>query len=277
MFRADYHVHSSKSYDADKKTGIGDIYAAASALKLDEVALCDHYDVNWVKSGENPEIDFFDSLNQMKAAKARTEGEAANQTRFLLGIELGQPHQCPEKAVEVLEKNDFDFILCSLHNARGEKDFYYMDYKNTDRFSLIALFEKYTEELCELANWGEFHSLAHITYPVRYFFRNNIHIDLKKYSDLYKKLFKIIIGRGIALEVNTSGLRKPINRPCPPFDLLKLYKEAGGELVTAGSDAHNARDIFAGVPRVYERMRSFGFEYITAVENKKLIQKKIGI
>ena len=277
MFRADYHVHSFKSYDADQKTGIGDIYAAASAIGLDEVALCDHYDVNWVKSGENPEIDFFDSLAEIKAAEARFAGRGTRQTRFLFGIELGQPHQCPEKAAEVLKQNDFDFVLCSLHNARGEQDFYYMDYQNTALSTLTAMFEKYTEELCELANWNKFHSLAHITYPVRYFFRHDIHIDLKKYGDLYKKLFKIIIGRGIALEVNTSGLRKPINRPCPPFDLLKLYRETGGELVTAGSDAHKAPDIFSGIPLVYERMRSLGFEYITAVENKKLAQKRIKI
>ncbi|MCL1794634.1 MAG: histidinol-phosphatase HisJ family protein [Oscillospiraceae bacterium] len=269
MYRVDYHVHSRKSFDAAGAASIESIYRSASEKGLDDIALCDHYDVNWIVKGENPEIDFSDSQKQMEAARERYSG-AAKKLRFLLGIELGQPNQCPEKAAEVLGKYDFDFVLCSLHNARNEQDFYYMDYKNTNILNLMAIFEKYLEELCELANWGSYHSLAHITYPLRYFFRNNIHIKTEKYTDLYIKLFGLIIGRGIALEVNASGLRKPINKPCPPFDLLKLYREMGGELVTVGSDAHNVSDIYSGIPYICEKLRSLGFKYICKMENGKL-------
>ena len=275
MFKADYHVHSCKSFDADPGADILGICRASLELGLDEVALCEHYDVNWVAIGQNPEVDFSDSRSQIEAAKTRLGGKGKN-TRFLLGIELGQPHQCPEKAAEVLKKNDFDFVLCALHNAAGEQDFYYIDYENTSIPHLIGMFERYTEELCELANWGSFHALAHITYPVRYFFRHNIHIQMDKYDDLYLKLFRIIISRGIALELNASGLRKPINQPSPAYELMKLYKKAGGELVTVGSDAHNIADIFAKMPQACERLRELGFGYITAVENKKLVQKKLG-
>jgi len=270
MFRADYHLHSYKSYDGDPGASIENIYKTSIEMGLDEIALCEHYDVNWVVTGENPEIDFADSKNRIKKL---TMGEP--KTRFLLGIELGQPHQCPEKTAEVLEKNDFDFVLCALHNVKNEKDFYYLDYKNTSVSHLVMLFEKYTEELCELANWGEYHALAHITYPVRYFSRNDIDIELEKYGDLYKKLFKIVINRGIALEVNTSGLRKAIQMPCPPFDLLKLYRKEGGELLTVGSDAHKVSDIYSNIPQVCEKLREYGFRYISSVKDKKLVQVKL--
>jgi len=276
MFKADYHLHSAKSFDADPNTSIEAILKASLDRGLDEIILCDHYDVNWVITGENPDIDFQDSRNQVNAAKEKFKVRNKN-IKYLLGIELGQPNQCPEKAREVLADNDFDFILCALHNAKGEEDFYYIDYKNTNILDLIRIFEKYTEELCDLANWGNFHSLAHITYPVRYFLLNNIHIPMKKYNDLYKKLFGILIHRGIALEVNTSGLRKRINRLSPPYELLKLYKEVGGELVTIGSDAHNTSDIFSGIPHTYGRLLSLGFRYITTVRDKKLTQRKIEI
>ena len=100
---------------------------------------------------------------------------------------------------------------------------------------------------------------------------------MEKYNDLYKKLFKILIHRGIALEVNTSGLRKKINQPSPPYNLLKLYKETGGELLTVGSDAHNISDIFSGIPHTYGRLLDLGFKYISTVKDKKLIQRKIEI
>lgn len=272
MFKADYHVHSSQSFDADPDADIESAVKTAAEKGIDEIALCDHYDVNWVITGENPDVDFFESLNQINAAKKKY---ADKKTNVLLGIELGQPHQFPEKAAEVTSKNDFDFILCSLHNARGEKDFYYVDYKHTKTAALVCMFEKYTEELLELANWGNFHSLAHITYPLRYFLLNGINIPLRKYTDLYTKLFKILINRGIALEINTSGLRKKINQPSPSFELLKLYKDTGGELVTIGSDAHKVSDIFGGVTQACEKLSALGFKYISTVSDKKLIQKKL--
>ena len=274
MFKADHHIHSNKSFDAESTATVGQILKSAAGKNINQIALCDHYDVNWVVNGTNPDIDFQDTLRQINDAKTNLNCPA---TEFLLGIELGQPNQCPEKAAEVLAKNDFDFILCALHNARDEEDFYYIDYKNTDITHLTAMFERYTAELCELAEWGNFHSLAHITYPVRYFLTNGIHIPTVKYNDLYKKLFEIIIRRGIALEVNTSGLRKQINQPSPSFELLKLYKSAGGELVTVGSDAHNSSDIFSGITYAYERLSEIGFKYISVINKKykKLIQVKI--
>lgn len=278
MFKADHHLHSNKSFDADVNASIKSMLETCVKMGINQAALCDHYDVNWIVKGENPDIDFQDSLKQINEAKKNLDFTATDEMgsmEFLLGIELGQPHQCPEKAAEVLAKNDFDFILCALHNARGEEDFYYMDYKNISIPHLIEIFEKYTDELCELAEWGNFHSLAHITYPVRYFKLNNIDIPLDKYIDLYKKIFWIIIRRGLALEVNTSGLRKDMNQTSPPFGLLKLYKSVGGELITVGSDAHYVSDIFSGIEYTYEQLRCIGFKYISIIKNKKLVQVKL--
>ena len=270
MFRADYHAHSRFSFDADPDATMEVILNTAAAKGLNEIAVCDHYDVNHVLTGGNPDIDFSESRRQITAANEKNK----TNTKILLGIELGQPNQFPDKAREVLESADFDFVLCALHNARDDADFYFVDYKNTDMQTLTAMYERYTGELCELADWGEFHALAHITYPIRYFMLNNIDFPVRKYYDLYIKLFKILIHRGIALEVNASGLRKPVKQPSPSYELLELYKNTGGELVTAGSDAHRPHEIASGIDAVYARLAELGFKYITAVKNKKLIQVK---
>lgn len=266
MRKFDHHIHSYKSFDADRRATIGEILRVSELRGLGQIALCDHYDVNFIAAGENPDIDFNETAREISAARELNPCA----TEFLLGIELGQPNQLPELADKVLAGADFDFVLCSLHNTRGEPDFYYLDYKNTGILRLIDIFEHYTEELCELANWGSFHALAHVTYPVRYFFLNNIHISIRKYTDIYRRLFGIIIGRGIALEVNTSGLRKKINEPSPSFELLKLYKSMGGELITVGSDAHNPIDIGSGIDYTYEKLRQLGFRYICEIKEKKL-------
>ena len=273
MFKADLHIHSYKSFDADKNATVANILETSKKRGLDQIALCDHYDVNWVATGENPDIDFKHSRELIDKAKL----SIPNNVDFLLGIELGQPHHLPDKSRQVLAENNFDFILCSLHNARNEPDFYYIDYKNINILNLIRIFEKYNDELCELANWGDYHSLAHITYPVRYFSINNIHISLKKYYDLYKKLLSLLIHRGIALEVNTSGLRKKINATSPSFDILEIYKALGGELITVGSDAHNLSGIFGGITYTYECLLKLGFKYISVIKDGKLKQVKIEV
>ena len=271
MFRADYHAHSRFSFDGSSDSTMEVILAAAEKKGLNEIAVCDHYDVNHVLTGANPDIDFRESARQIAAANEKSSAK----TKLLLGIELGQPHQFPDKAREVLASADFDFVLCALHNAVSDDDFYFVDYKNTGIQVLTGMYERYTEELCRLAGWGEYHALAHITYPIRYFMLNNIDFPVYGYYDLYIKLFKILMHRGIALEVNASGLRKPVKQPSPSYELLELYKNTGGELVTAGSDAHRPHEIGAGIDAVYARLAALGFKYITAVKNKKLIQRKL--
>ena len=278
MFLADYHVHSAASFDADEPASIESILKTAAANNIRQVAVCDHYDVNWVLDGSNPKIDFKAAREQIIQAKRKTGCD----TELLLGIELGQPHQSPEvdaHAKKLLREHDFDFILCAMHNARDEQDFYYMDYTDPDKAQLEGMFERYARELCELAEWHEFHALAHADYPVRYFKTNKLNIDARKYYDLYKDVFKIIIRRGIALEINTSGLCKEnFGETMPSFDLLKIYKEMGGELLTMGSDSHsveqlaNIRESFS---IVYAKLIELGFRYMSAVKNKKLIQVKI--
>ena len=272
MFIADYHVHSEKSFDCTQPASISDMLKTAAENNINQVAICDHYDVNWVLDGSNPKIDFKDSREQINRAKR----EINCGTELLLGIELGQQHQSPEAnahAKELLRGNNFDFILCAMHNARNEPDFYFMDYKNPDKKLLEAMFERYARELCELAEWHEFHALAHADYPARYFKSNNVDIDAGKYYDLYAEAFKIIIRRGIALEINTSGLcRENFRETMPSFNLLKIYKDLGGELLTLGSDSHSAAQLADAPERfkfVYAKLLELGFKYISVITNKK--------
>ena len=278
MFLSDYHVHSEKSFDCKEPASIEQLLKTAAEKKINEIALCDHYDVNWILDGSNPKIDFKDSRRQIIQAKQRI----SCGTEMLLGVELGQPHQSPESdahARQLMRENDFDFILCALHNSRNEADFYYMDYSNPDKNELEAMFVRYSHELCELAEWHEFHALAHVDYPVRYFKINKIGIDVRKYYDIYRDVFKIIIRRGIALEINTSGLGKEnFRETMPSFDLLKIYKDMGGELLVIGSDSHSAAQLSATPERfnlVCSKLLELGFKYISAVRNKKFEQVKI--
>jgi histidinol-phosphatase (PHP family) len=280
MFITDYHVHSGASFDCESPASISDILKTAAAGNIKQVAVCDHYDVNLVIDGSNPNIDFEDSRRQIKKAKR----EIKCGTEIMLGVELGQPHQSPESdahARELINANNFDFVLCSLHSARNDNDFYYIDYKSADKAMLEQMFERYARELCELAEWHGFHALAHADYPVRYLKINKIDIDASKYYDIYKELFKILIRRGIALEINTSGLIVDNFRDTmPSFNLLKIYKAVGGELLITGSDSHSVRQLANASERcrfVYAKLLELGYKYISVMNDGKFNQLKIAV
>ena len=143
MLISDYHVHSEASFDCKQPASIKDILKAAAENNIKQVALCDHYDVNWIIDGSNPKIDFKNQREQINNAKR----EISCDSEILLGVELGQPHQSPESDIharKLLSKFDFDYILCALHNNRDEQDFYYIDYINADKTELEKMFERYS-------------------------------------------------------------------------------------------------------------------------------------
>lgn len=88
----------------------------------------------------------------------------------LEGIELGQPHYDPELAEKVLAMREYDQVIGSVHNLRNTQDFYYMDSFTEE--SANDYFNRYLDEILGLLEWGNFDILAHLTYPLRYFYSN---------------------------------------------------------------------------------------------------------
>jgi len=71
--------------------------------------------------------------------------------------------------------------------------------------------------------------------------------DWRPHYGRVRKILEGLIRRGMALEINSSGWRQPAGRPYPDLELVKLYRELGGEIITIGSDAHRCEELAAGV------------------------------
>ena len=78
-----------------------------------------------------------------------------------------------------------------------------------------------------------------------------------------------VIDNGKGIEVNTAGIRKYYLKDVHPnTDILRRYKELGGEIVTVGSDAHQAGWAGADFDRAAESLKAAGFEYYCTFENR---------
>ncbi len=262
----DLHIHSNNSFDAESP--VDEICEAALAENLSVIAITDHCEAPFINKGDDCEFGSFDrqipqSINDVDNARKKY----SSKLKILRGLELGEPMHDPAQTARALDYGDFDFILASVHNLRGMDDFYFMDYENCDFNRLLS---DYFDELAETAGFEHFDSLAHLTYPLRYIFEHTGSMpDLSGFSNQIDNIFNILIKNNKALEINVSGLYKPMNVTLPDVELVKRFHDLGGKYITIGTDSHTAKTVGKGIDRGIEVAKLAGFDGCVIYENHK--------
>jgi len=77
-----------------------------------------------------------------------------------------------------------------------------------------------------------------------------------------------IVVRGKGIEINTSPWRRGLPDPNPPAKVIGWYRQAGGTILTVGSDAHAPADVGAGIDRALAIAREAGFTQIATFERR---------
>ena len=262
MYLVDYHTHSSY-FSLDAQSTMEELCESAIFRGISELCITEHCDVNgW--DGQPCEFDddsYYNMLDRMR-------GMYGERLTVLSGLELGQPTQNEELADRYSKNPRLDFIIGSLHNLDGIEDFYFLKYPDEDYCR--SLIERYFIEQREMVELADFDVLGHIGYPLRYMqSREGINIDFSEFTDEIVSLFRSLAQAGKGIELNTSGLRQPFGKTLPTPDLVKLYRECGGEIITLGSDAHIARDIGAGITEGKEILSAAGFNYLTVYRSRQ--------
>ena len=70
------------------------------------------------------------------------------------------------------------------------------------------------------------------------------------------------------IELNTGGLKNGMRDFHPCMGALKRYRELGGEVITIGSDSHNADNIAAHFQRAAHVLKECGFRYYCVFEKR---------
>ena len=148
----------------------------------------------------------------------------------------------------------------------GNFDLYYVE-KNSETY-YHALIDSYLEDVLELAKWGRCSVLGHLTLPLRYINENlGEHMTFQSHMAQVEDIFRTIIPKGLGIECNTNRG----NTPLPDGDILRLYREMGGEVITLGSDAHSRDMVGCAIPERQQLLRDCGFRYFCTFEGGKPI------
>ena len=260
----DCHNHSRFSFDS--KELVPAACEQAEALGLQVFALTDHCDMVGGFSREFLRSNISRSVGGIAAWRETHPGNC----RMLCGMELGDPLDNRPLAEEILSLAPFDVVIGSVHTD-GEMDYYWGDYRAMGQEALEESLGRYFERILEMAEWGQFDVLAHLTYPLRYIVGDaGREVGLSRFAGTIDQIFRTIIQKGIALEANTSGLRQKIGKTLPGKALLERYFALGGRLVTLGSDAHRKEDIGSGIEAGEALLREIGFTEVCWFEGRKL-------
>ncbi len=266
----DLHVHTDNSFDGNHSATF--FCEKAEFMDLRAVAFTDHCEVDQFRGDPAYEKRIFQAFFEVSKVRSAFRGKIL----ILNGIELGQPAFDTETADRILSTHDYDMVLGSVHNLRGGEDFYFME--NLTLKEAEKLLEEYFNALIELLEWGNFDVLAHLTYPLRYFYsKSNLTIDLSKFKDQIDEILLLTAKSGKALEINTAALRQPLNKLSPEVDIVKRFKELGGKYVTVGSDAHYAEHLAADIDMAYSCALEAGFDGITFFQKRTPIEMKIEV
>ncbi len=285
----DLHTHTGYSYDAQARPVEAHVQAAI-ARGVSVLGFSEHTDFFYKESLSEsdfaPELVDF-PMYQKEVAPFRSgrviRADIAAQQKDIdacrekyrdkitlrKGIELGQPHAAPDLADALLENGSFDYVIGSIHHSSDDMDLYFARYAQRNPDDVM---EDYFSETNRMLRYGKFHILGHIDYPLRVMKLPDNRPSLKGYMDYVDEILKQLIARGIALECNTKSLFSWQKALGPEDCVLSRYRELGGELITVGSDSHAPETVARGIPQALERLRQFGFSYVTDFQDGKPIQ-----
>lgn len=253
-YLSDFHLHSKYSFDGEME--LETICELALEKGMQEIAITDHADLY-----HGHPLSFILDAPALYAELEEIRDRYEGRLLVRLGSELGQPQRNPAEAQRFLDSYPLDFVIGSIHNIEGDYDIYYYDYPNLDCY---AMYDHYLDWILDLAENYDYDVLGHLTYPLRCMANDNIHLDLTPFYEKIESIYQIVIRRDKGIECNTSGLFQSIRDTMPSLDLLQLYHDCGGRILTLGSDAHHPQHVSLPILDGVEQLKRAGFtEYCT--------------
>lgn len=250
----DYHVHSH--FSGDSTEPMENVVRKGIQLGLKEICFTDHVEFDPAPPYEEEVFD----VKAYEQEIQRLRAEYGTKIFIGMGAELGYQSHVAERMDEFTRSGNFDFIMCSLHGVE-QLDLHSGSF-GTGKSSQDAFrryFEAYYE--CVIKN-PIFNVLGHFDFLKRYIPYDNQQVFKDNY-ELIEATFKILIQNGKGIELNSSGFRYNLEHTLPTFDMLKLYRDLGGEIITTGSDAHTSPYLGHQFAHSHALLQAAGFKYIT--------------
>ncbi|MEH7494215.1 histidinol-phosphatase HisJ family protein [Neobacillus niacini] len=222
---------------------------------IKEICFTEHFSVN-------PQAPTYGHMNFNKYLKDINycKKTYSNDLTVKMGIELCEPHLFTHTYSKSLQTIKLDFILGSVHNINNQKLRQVAEKSD-------APHREYFEELYKMVCIADIDVLAHLDLMKRYHSTIGLY-DFHEFKWAIEQILKKAIERNIGIEINTSGLRVNLQQILPSINIVKLYKDLGGEILTIGSDSHTPEAVGSNIYEAINIAKECGFRHIFKFENR---------
>lgn len=266
---ADYHVHTE--FSDDSIYPIGQVIRDAINMHMDEICITDHVDYgikdDWdcgreirYRNGEPfANVDYPRYMAAIKDLRRRYGDKITIKT----GLEFGMQMHTISQFETLFHRFPFDFIILSVHQVE-DKEFWTQDFQRGRTQQEYN--ERYYEEMLNLVKaYKNYSVLGHMDLITRYD-KAGIY-PFEKIKPLAEEILKIVIADGKGIELNTSYHRYGLNDTTPSVQLLKLYRDLGGSMITIGSDSHKPEHLGTYIEDAKILLKNLGFQKFCTYEN----------
>lgn len=271
---ADYHVHSE--FSDDSVFPVNDVCTLAIERDIDEICFTDHVDFDvrpdWDEYRADPScapivegqpctnVNYERYFPAIDEARDRFAPELTVKT----GMEFGVQSHTIGRFDELFERfaGEWDFTILSIHQV-GNQEFWNGTFQEgrTQAEYNMGYYEEMLKVVQAFDHWSV---LGHLDLIKRYD-QAGPWPDANV-RDIVAEILEQAIRRGKGIELNTSSIRYGLSDLMPSTEILRLYRDLGGRILTIGSDSHKPEHLGAHIPMMRERLRSLGFDEFCTFE-----------
>lgn len=271
----DYHLHlrpddTGSAADHFTERNVGAYLEAAERVGIAELGVSEHV------------YRFTEALEYWRSPYWETQAhddldaycEFVRTTPLKLGIEADFVPGAEDRIASLLEAREFDYVLGSVHFLGQDGAVDDVRYDVWERISdPDELWRTYLEWVAAAARSGLFDILSHP--DLVKLWGDARPLPRRDPRAYYEPVVEAVAESGIAVEVSTAGLRKPVGEIYPAPEYLRMCAEAGLSFALS-SDAHEAGHVAYAYADTVELMRECGVDQIVVFEGRQRRLEPLG-
>ena len=266
----DYHVHSIFSDDSNYE--MEKIIQDAIALKMQEICFTDHVDYGIKKDWDDPTCNEKKILNvdypRYFQEIERLQEKYQDKIIIKKGLEFGIQSTTIQDFQKLYNRYPMDFVILSVHQVNNQE---FWTYEFQKGHSEYEYYQAYYQEMYDLVkNYHDYSVIGHMDMLKRYDDHDG-YPAFEQHKDIITKILQTVIADHKGIELNTSSRRYGLDDLMPSTDILKLYYDLGGRILTIGSDSHKKEDLGAHIEALKKELKAIGFESFCTFKKMKPI------
>ena len=241
-----------------------DYVEQAIKLGLKEIGFSDHAPL---VSHRDPTVTMdFDELSLYHKMIEEVQEKYKDKIKIKLGIEADFVPGFEEKTKELLQGHPYDYVIGSVHYIESWAFDNPNELKGWDQRQTDDIYAEYFEHLGRSAASGLYDIIAHVDLVKKFG-----HRPTKSVDDIVRKTAQAFKDNNVVIEINTSGLRKPVKEIYPSLNDLKIYCEVGVPIVF-GSDAHTPGQVGMNYEEGLKLAKDAGYKEYVLFEKRKIVE-----